>query len=254
MRQILRRLALGLLLSLPYLAGRADSDPAHLQAGTEKPLAWPGGIVPYDITALTADQQTNVLKAMRRWLDTGARLRFIPRKNEPEYVRFTGRTDAGNNTSAVGFKPGVRTDINLTAFWWRQGEWMPAHELGHALGFFHEHQRWDRDQYLKVHYDHIKPGRAPDYDWIPGTNWLVTALPYDHHSIMHYRICWASNCEDQCKDSIGWSPCAVLEPLDQAFDGVIGQWTDNGISALDAERARLAYGARPPTGAAGGRP
>jgi hypothetical protein len=26
--------------------------------------------------------------------------------------------------------------------------------------------------------------------------------------------------------------------------GVIGQWTDNGISALDAEKARLVYGTK----------
>jgi hypothetical protein len=32
--------------------------------------------------------------------------------------------------------------------------------------------------------------------------------------------------------------------LDKKHDGVIGQWTDNGISALDAERARLVYGMR----------
>jgi hypothetical protein len=36
----------------------------------------------------------------------------------------------------------------------------------------------------------------------------------------------------------------VIEPVDKQYDGVIGQWTKNGISALDAERARLVYGTR----------
>ena len=74
------------------------------------------------------------------------------------------------------------------------------------------------------------------------TNWLVNSLPYDYKSIMHYRVCWASACEDECTDGIGDSPCSVLSPRDRRYDGVIGQWTDNGLSELDAARARLSYG------------
>jgi len=231
-----------LILALGTWLAHAGPDATHQDTNTMKPQPWPGGIIPYDIYKLTAAQQALALRAMQRWMDTGAKIKFIPRTTEVEYVNFTGKTDAGNNTSLVGFKPGERTDINITGFWWRQNEWMPAHELGHVLGFFHEHQRWDRDQFLTVHYENIKPGRAQDYDWIAQTNWLVTSLPYDYKSIMHYRVCWASACESNCIDGVGSSPCAVLSPVDTNFDAVIGQWTDNGISALDAERARLAYG------------
>jgi hypothetical protein len=245
MRIFFGGLALLLLASGSPFQAPAASDPSHCQTECETPVPWPGGIVPYDISKLTPAQQTNALKAMQRWMDTGANIRFIPRTREAEYVHFTGETTAGNNTSCVGFKKGVRSDINITAFWWGQQEWMAAHELGHALGLFHEHQRWDRDQHITVHYEHIKPGRAGDYNWIAKTNWIVTALPYDYHSIMHYRICWASQCESECKDGIGSSPCAVIEPKDKAFDKVIGQWTDNGISRLDAEKLRLIYGSRP---------
>ncbi len=235
-----------LFLMLGTFSVFADSAPEHMQKDSEKPLAWPGGVIPYDISKLTKPQQVLALRAMQRWMDTGAKIKFIPRTDDVEYVNFTGQTNAGNNTSHVGFKKGERSDINITAFWWRQNEWMPAHELGHVLGFFHEQQRWDRDQYITVHYENIKPGRASDYDWIPKTNWLVTTLPYDYKSIMHYRICWASKCEDECKDGIGSSPCAVISPVDTHYDGVIGQWTDNHISKLDAEKVRLVYGVKSP--------
>lgn len=224
----------------------AESDPKHQAAPTEKPLPWPDGLVPCDISKLTPPQQALALRAMQRWQETGAKIKFRLRTNESEYVNFTGKTDAGNNTSHVGFKKGERTDINITSFWWRQNEWMPAHELGHALGFFHEHERWDRDQSVTIHYENIKPGRASDYDWIAKTNWLVTSLPYDYQSIMHYRICWASKCESECVDGVGSSPCSVIEPVDKKYDHVIGQWTDHGISPLDAERARLVYGTKIP--------
>jgi hypothetical protein len=208
----------------------------------EKPQPWPGGIVPYDTSKLTTYQRNLVARAMQRWVDTGANIQFIPRSNQVEYVYFTGNLNAGNNTSHLGFQKGKRTDINITAFWFRDLEWMPAHELGHVLGFQHEHQRWDRDQFLTVHFENIKPGRAHDYEAIAKTNWLVTTLPYDYASIMHYRVCWAGACENECRDADGSSPCAVLSPKDKKYDAVIGQWTDNGISELDKEKARLVYG------------
>jgi Astacin (Peptidase family M12A) len=230
------------LAQVAFVSMAADSDPAHCARDLETPLPWPDGIIPYDVSALAPDQQATVRHAMQRWMDTGARIAFVPRTSQKEYVNFTGRTDAGNNTSQTGFKPGTRADINITAFWWNQGEWMPAHELGHAIGFHHEHARWDRDAYVTIHYENIKPGRAADYDWIPRTNWLVNSTPYDYHSIMHYRVCWASSCESQCHDADGSSPCAVIDPIGTNYDAVVGQWDHNGISAGDADKARRAYG------------
>jgi len=245
-----RRLAALLLATLlPVVFGhatRGEPDPAHRAEMPETPVAWPGGVIPYDITKLSELQQKHALKAMQRWQDTGANLRFVPRTNQSEYVNFTGRTNAGNSTSFVGFKKGEHADINITTFWWGD-EWMSVHELGHVLGFFHEHERWDRDRFVTIHYEHIKPGRAPDYHWIPQTNWLVRTTAYDFRSIMHYRICWASSCESQCRDADGTSPCAVISPVERKYDSVIGQWGDNGISAGDAEKARLAYGVRKPS-------
>jgi hypothetical protein len=235
-------LTIALLLSVLTATAQTGSDPAHQAAGVEKPQPWPGGVIPYDLSKLTPPQQDIVRRAMQRWRDTGAKIKFIPRTTEAEYVYFTGKTDAGNNTSHTGFIPGHRSEINITAFWWRQNEWMPAHELGHVLGFHHEHQRWDRDRFVTIHYENIKPGRAHDYDWIAQTNWLVSGLPYDYRSIMHYRVCWASRSEGECQDGVGASPCAVIAPVDKQYDGVIGQWTANGISALDAEKVRLVYG------------
>jgi hypothetical protein len=236
-------LILASLLFAGSVSSGAESDPTHMAAESRRPVPWPDGIIPYDISKLDLEQQITVKNAMQRWMDTGARIAFVPRKAQTACIYFTGRTDVGNNTSQTGFKRGVRADINITAFWWKQGEWMPAHELGHVLGLQHEHARWDRDKYVTIHYENIKPGRSSDYDWIPKTNWLVASTPYDYYSIMHYRVCWASRCESQCRDADGQSPCAVIDPVGTNFDRVIGQWSDNRISLLDGERIRLAYGA-----------
>jgi hypothetical protein len=230
---------------LDRLTPDGESDLAHRTANPVTPLPWPGGRVPYDITQLTEPQKQTALKAMKRWEETGAAIYFTPRSNEVEYVFFTGRTNAGNNTSLVGYRPSTRAEINITTFWWSQGEWMPVHELGHVLGFHHEHERWDRDGFVTIHYENLKPERRSDYDWIPRTHWLVRSTAYDYYSIMHYRTCWSSVDEKVCCDGNGESPKAVIDPVGTNYDGVIGQWSTYGISPTDALKAKLAYGARP---------
>ena len=235
-------LGVGMALLAGNLSGAETSDPAHVDGQSARPLPWPNGIIPYDISNLTEAQQVIAKRGMQHWLDTGARLSFIPRTTESEYVLFTGKTNAGNNTSHVGYIPGLRAEINITTFWWAQGEWMPAHELGHVLGFFHEHSRWDRDAYVTIHYENIKPGREGDYNWVPKTNWINSSTAYDYRSIMHYRVCWTGHCESECKDGNGAGPCAVIDPVGSEYDRVIGQWTENGLSKVDAQEARLVYG------------
>ena len=34
------------------------------------------------------------------------------------------------------------------------------HEFLHAFGFYHEHMRGDRDDYVIIHWDNIQPGFA----------------------------------------------------------------------------------------------
>lgn len=57
-----------------------------------------------------------------------------------------------------------------------------AHELGHAVGFYHEHTRPDRDDYITVMNN--DPDLASQVDKLSNSNTL--GLGYDHASIMHY--------------------------------------------------------------------
>jgi len=47
-------------------------------ANSKKPKPWPGGIIPYDISKLTPEQQSIVKRGMQRWMDTGAQISFVP--------------------------------------------------------------------------------------------------------------------------------------------------------------------------------
>ncbi|KAM3600039.1 uncharacterized protein V6R79_016285 [Siganus canaliculatus] len=57
------------------------------------------------------------------------------------------------------------------------------HELLHALGFYHEHTRSDRDQYVRINWENIPKANAHNFDKMD-TNNLNT--PYDYSSALHY--------------------------------------------------------------------
>ncbi len=60
------------------------------------------------------------------------------------------------------------------------------HELGHCLGLYHEHQRPDRDSYVKVFFENILSSEAEEFDKRDNPLYVESDFPYDYHSIMHY--------------------------------------------------------------------
>lgn len=61
-----------------------------------------------------------------------------------------------------------------------------VHELGHALGFWHEHTRPDREQYVEILHANIMKGQEANFNKLTVENVTTLGLPYDFDSIMHY--------------------------------------------------------------------
>jgi len=61
------------------------------------------------------------------------------------------------------------------------------HELGHVLGFFHEHQREDRDNYITINENVIKDNERAKDAYRKMTGYLDSlGVGYDYASVMHY--------------------------------------------------------------------
>ena len=60
------------------------------------------------------------------------------------------------------------------------------HELGHTIGFVHEHSRPDRDDYIAILWENISPGSEVNFCKFHRN--VVDSLnhDYDYVSIMHY--------------------------------------------------------------------
>lgn len=106
---------------------------------------------------------------------------FANRTNETNYIIFTAA--ASGCWSYVGFV-GRQQEINLDPAQGCMNSRSATHELLHALGFWHEQSRVDRDTYLRIIWANIKPGYENNFAKRTKSN---TPITYDYSSIMHYK-------------------------------------------------------------------
>ena len=70
------------------------------------------------------------------------------------------------------------------------------HQFMHSIGFYHEHVRPDRDNYVKIHPNCIRNGGNQNFKIQPTS--LTFGLPYDAKTVMHYTSTDFSNSKN-CK-------------------------------------------------------
>ena len=143
---------------------------------------WPNGIIPFefDDNAFPANSanRATIQSAIDHW-NRSTIIRLQSRRGERDYVRFVA---ASSSCSSHVGRQGGRQNIgcDLTSF----GTGNIIHEIGHAVGLFHEHTREDRDIRVTVHFDNIKDDQKFAFE--KNNKKAHDVGPYDYGSIMHY--------------------------------------------------------------------
>lgn len=102
-----------------------------------------------------------------------------------------------------------------------------THEIMHALGFFHEQSRRDRDNYIKVHFENIPKDKRSQFRKYKQGEANTMNFPYDTSSIMHYGpYAFSGN---------GKKTITLLP----GNKGPIGQ--RNGLSEIDVQQLNAVY-------------
>ncbi|CAB4383441.1 unnamed protein product [Rhizophagus irregularis] len=140
---------------------------------------WPNGIVPYEFDNNVSLGLQNIVSNAMNMISDVSSVKFVKRTDQSDYVKIV---DKGGYWSFVG-RQGKDQELSVTKDLqnYPHPEGNTVHELMHALGFYHEHCRPDRDKYLSV----IAKENDTDFGKVCEMD-VVCFGPYDPESIMHY--------------------------------------------------------------------
>jgi len=150
--------------------------------GVSRPTKlWPHARIPYAISPHYSTHERALLaRAVKQYHDKTC-VRFVPRApGEGDYL-FIGKVDGC--FSEVGRTSGVQVlslDNGCMEY--------PTiiHEMMHVVGFYHEHERWDRDNFIDIIWQNIDRGALDQFGKVDLSKTSYYGQPYDYKSILHY--------------------------------------------------------------------
>ncbi|XP_068578100.1 hatching enzyme 1.2-like [Cebidichthys violaceus] len=133
--------------------------------------------VPYVVSdSFTSSEKTQIDNAISAF-HMSTCIRFVAHTDQTDYISVVKQNGCW---SWVG-RTGLSQELSLGTGCIQNG--IIQHELIHALGFWHEQSRSDRDAFVQINYGNILQGQERNFDRLDTNNLNV---PYDYSSVMHY--------------------------------------------------------------------
>lgn len=141
---------------------------------------WTNNTVAYVIRGLSSSVRSELQKSINEW-ESKTNVRFVARTNQSNYVTISSSGSNSNSGVATLGMNGSRGFIRLGT---RATAEVIIHELGHTLGYIHEQNRSDRDNYIIINYANIQNNARDQFYKSNSAVFLSNA--FDVNSTMMY--------------------------------------------------------------------
>ncbi|KAK5984024.1 Zinc metalloproteinase nas-12 [Trichostrongylus colubriformis] len=140
---------------------------------------WYDNIIPYTLSSQYSDEQKKTIRNSLDGLQRISCFRFVQRSEEQDFLAFMPLDGCYSFVGKVGGSQVLSLAVDCIA------DYIIWHEVMHAIGFEHEHQRPDRDKFIRVEYSNVQQGQLANFEKLSPYE-VDYPDPYDYNSIMHY--------------------------------------------------------------------
>ncbi|XP_065073301.1 zinc metalloproteinase nas-4 isoform X1 [Ochlerotatus camptorhynchus] len=157
--------------------------PAGRNGLADKSSRWPGGVVPFEINGNFRANEMQMIEAAINEYHKNTCIKFVAHMGERDYISIeSSSTGCWSSVGRIGGKqevnlqmPGCTTKVGTI-----------VHELMHALGFLHEQNRSERDDWVRIQSQNIQRGTENNFSKAKTGTTDGFGVQYDYGSVMHY--------------------------------------------------------------------
>lgn len=153
-------------------------------AARDRKRLWVTRLIPYEYDSQLPDSFKPTIQEAIAEYENKTCVTFVQRTTEELFIRFVHEKGCWSAVGRQYWMTGLGQPLSLGPGCNHKGTII--HEIMHALGFWHEQSRPDRNLYVEVLWENIQDGEEHNFNKYSRSDIDQLKIPYDFDSVMHY--------------------------------------------------------------------
>lgn len=189
----------------------------------QRKKVWPNRVIPYEMEEGLDLYKGNIMAAIEEFHKHTC-IKFKVRTTERNWIKFSKDKGCWSYIGRLYWRKGSQ---NLSLGQRCNSKGIIMHELMHAIGFWHEQSRPDRDQYVEIIWENIEKGMEVQFNRYKHSKVDSMGFDYDYNSLMHYG-----------KRTFSKNGLPTIKALDNQY---MSLGRGDGFSELDIKKMNALY-------------